>query len=49
MSTEGVWFLAEMHCQNFLIACQYSAPPYSRIPYGQPNPVSSKNTLQQLG
>lgn len=42
ISTEGVWFLAEMHYQNFILACQYSAPPYFCIPQGQPNPVSSK-------
>lgn len=41
ISIEGVWFLAEMHCQ-IILACQYSAPPYFCIPQGQPNPVSSK-------
>lgn len=49
MSTEGVWFLAEMHCQSFILACQYSAPPYFCIPQGPTKSSELQNTLRQLG
>lgn len=40
--SRGCVVLAEMHCQNFLLACQYSVSPNVCVPQGQPNPVSSK-------